>query len=420
VKSLPRAPAVDPELAGEAGTRYRQITRAAVTGRALSIEGHAMPIFSLDELVTLTAPVSPPAVSIYLPTHRAMPDTAQDPIRFKNLLRAAEERLVAAGTRPAEAKAVLGPGFVLLDDSAFWLHQRDGLAVFAASGFFRQYRVPMRLEETLLVSHRFHIKPLVPLVTGDFTFFLLALSQNQVKVFEGTRDSVAELDLDSVPPSLAEALKYDDPQKQLQYHTGAPGRAAMFHGHGTGIDEHKDNLRRFFHQVDAGLQKLLRGQRAPLVLAGVEYLFPIYREANRYPHLLEEGIAGNPERQSAEALHRQAWGLLEPRVVGAQDEAAARYRQLAGTGRTSADVMQIVPAAHHGRVETLFAARNGQQWGAWDPGADRVSLLAAADPAGQDLLDLAVVQALARGGAVHVVEPARMPEPAPLAAVFRY
>ena len=32
----------------------------------------------------------------------------------------------------------------------------------------------------------------------------------------------------------------------------------------------------------------------------------------------------------------------------------------------------------------------------------------------------AVVQALTRGGTVHVVEPARMPEPAPLAAVFRY
>jgi hypothetical protein len=40
-------------------------------------------IFSLDELVMLTASVPPPAVSIYLPTHRAVPETRQDPIRFK-------------------------------------------------------------------------------------------------------------------------------------------------------------------------------------------------------------------------------------------------------------------------------------------------------------------------------------------------
>jgi hypothetical protein len=195
----------------------------------------------------------------------------------------------------------------------------------------------------------------------------------------------------------------------------------VFHGHGTGIDEHKDNLLRFFRQVDAGIRTtLLRGQRAPLVLAGVEYLFPIYREASSYPHLVHEGIAGNPERLSAETLHRQAWSMLEPRFARAQEEAAARYRQLAGTGKTSTDVALVVPAAHHGRVEMLFTAREAQQWGTYDPEADRVHLLAEGPPGSQDLLDLAVVEALTRGAAVHVVEPPRMPEPAAVAAVFRY
>ncbi|HSB40322.1 MAG TPA: hypothetical protein VLK28_00700 [Methylomirabilota bacterium] len=379
-----------------------------------------MAIFSLDALVTLTASVPSPAVSIYLPTHRAVPETLQDPIRFKNLLRAAEERVLAAGARASEARSLLAPAVDLLGDSHFWTHQRDGLAVFAAPGVFRRYRVPIRLDETLVVSHRFHVKPLVPLATGDSGFFLLTLSQNQVRLFEGSRGALAELELEAVPPSLAEALKYDDPQKQLQYHTGAPGRAAMFHGQGTGIDEHKDNLLRFFRKVDAGLHELLRGRRAPLVLAGVEYLFPIYREANRYPHLLDEGIAGNPERVSIPALHAQAWSLLEPRFTRAQEDAVARYRQLAGTGKTSTDVTRIVPATLHGRVEVLFAARTAQQWGTYDPAADRVHLGSEAQPGREDLLDLAVVQALIRGATVHIAEPARMPEPAPVAAIFRY
>ncbi|HSE03869.1 MAG TPA: hypothetical protein VLK35_06905 [Methylomirabilota bacterium] len=379
-----------------------------------------MSIFSLDELVLLAASAPPPAVSIYLPTHRAVPETLQDPIRFKNLLRAAEEQVLAAGARANEARSLLAPAVDLLGDSHFWTHQQDGLAVFAAAGIFRRYRVPSRLDEMVIVSHRFYVKPLVPLVTGDSTFFLLALSQNQVRVFEGTRDSIGEIDLEGIPASLAEALKYDDPQKQLQYHTGAPGRAAVFHGHGTGIDEHKDNLLRFFRQVDAGLRILLRGQRAPLVLAGVEYLFPIYREASGYPGLVDGGIAGNPELLRPETLHRQAWSMLEPRFARAQEEAAARYRRLAGTGKTSTDVALIVPAAHHGRVEVLFTTRNAQQWGTYDPAADRVHLLPEVQPGGQDLLDLAVVQALTRGAAVHVVEPSHMPEPAPVAAIFRY
>jgi len=44
-------------------------------------------------------------------------------------------------------------------------------------------------------------------------------------------------------------------------------------------------------------------KKAPLVLAGVEYLFPIYQEANTYPDLVEEGITGNPENLKPEELH---------------------------------------------------------------------------------------------------------------------
>ena len=375
---------------------------------------------SVDELATLMKPVPPPAVSIYLPTHRAVPDTLQDPIRFKNLLHAAEAQLLGAGARGPEAKMLLAPAADLLFDTCFWQHQRDGLAAFAAHGVFRRYRVSSRLDELVVVSHRFHLKPLVPLATGDSTFFLLALSQNQVRLFEGSRDSLREIDLPGVPRSLAEALKREDPQRRLQYHTSGPGRPPTFHGHGTGLDDHKDRLLRFFHQVDAGLERLLRGQRAPLVLAGVGYFFPIYREANRYPHLVASGIVGNPERLSGEALRRRAWTLLEIRFARAQEEAGARYRQLAGTGRTSADVAAIVAAAHHGRVEVLFTTRNTQQWGTYEAATDCVQLLPEAAPGAQDLLDLAVVQALGRGASVYIVDFPEMPDRAPVAAIFRY
>jgi len=64
---------------------------------------------------------------------------------------------------------------------------------------------------------------------------------------------VKEVELENTPQSLSEAFKYDDPEKQLQFHTRAPAaggeRAAMFHGHGVGKDDAKDNILRFFHQV---------------------------------------------------------------------------------------------------------------------------------------------------------------------------
>ena len=44
-------------------------------------------------------------------------------------------------------------------------------------------------------------------------------------------------------------------------------------------------------------------EHAPLVLAGVEFLHPIFREATTYQHLLEQGLTGNPEGKSAQQLH---------------------------------------------------------------------------------------------------------------------
>lgn len=184
----------------------------------------------------------------------------------------------------------------------------------------------------------------------------------------------------------------------------------------------KDYILRYFHQVDGGLRNLLGDEGAPLVLAGVDYLLPIYKEANSYPHLVDVGIEGNPEELSAEGLHEHAWAIVHPLFLSAQKKAAARYRQLAGAGseQASSDPKEIVPAAYHGRVETFFVAVGLQQWGTFDPATNVIQLHKEAEPGDEDLLDLAAVHTLLNGGTVYAVEPEKVPDDAGLAAVFRY
>ncbi|MHB9072548.1 MAG: baeRF3 domain-containing protein [Desulfobaccales bacterium] len=383
-----------------------------------------MRIFTREELRTLVESSQPPCVSVYLPTHRVPTENQQDRTRLKNLLRQAQESLQAYGLRLAEAEALLEPATRLLGAIPFWKDKRDGLALFITPGTFRQYQLPTSFEPLVVVAHRFHIKPLLAFLGGK-EFFVLALSQNAVKLFEGSPFGLSAIDdLEGVPKSLADALKYDELIKQLQFRTGigtggARGeRAAMFHGQSA--DDAKDRIQRYFRQIDQGLRDLLREAQSPLVLAGVEYLLPIYKEVNTYQHLLNGGITGNPEGVSLEELHRQAWAQVEPYFKREQEEAAARYRELAGTGRTSHDPGEIVPGAYHGRVECLFVAVARQQWGDYDPGTNRVDLHVTPQPGSFDLLDLAATQTLLNGGAVYAVEPSEMPDKTLLAAVFRY
>lgn len=385
-----------------------------------------MDLLSKRELEELTGKPEGPCVSIFLPTHRAGAETQQDPIRLKNLLGEARERLVETkGLRATEADEVLEPARDLLSDNVFWRYQSDGLALFLSPGAFRSYRLPLDFEELAVVADRYHLKPLLPLLAGDGRFYILALSQNEVRLLGASRYGVDEVELgDNVPESLADALKFDDPERQLQFHTGAGGgggggRAAVFHGHGA-EDDQKDDILRYFHKIDRGLGEVLKGQEAPLVVAGVDYLLPIYREANTYPGLVEGGITGNPEELSAEQLHERAWEVMEPRFSEARREAAERYADLAGTGRTSTDPREVVPAAYYGRVEALFAASGLRRWGAFDPSTGEADLHDEPEAGDGDLLDFAAVQTILNGGTVYVTDPEEVPAKADVACVFRY
>jgi hypothetical protein len=385
----------------------------------------------MDDIRNLIGAHQAPCVSIYMPTHRAGKEIEQDPIRFKNLVRRAEEELIRSGMRSSEAKELLSPAEPLLEDGAFWRHQSDGLAVFICKDNFRHYRVPFSFPEIAVTGERFHIKPLVPLITNDGRFYVVAISKDGVRVLQGTRDSVAELDLENIPQGIADALRFDVPEKQLQFHTEGPrhgggtagaNRDAVFFGSGDADLDVKNELLRYFQQVDKGLHELLKDEQAPVVLAGVDYMFPIFREASKYPHVMDKGISGNPDQQSAADLHRKAWDIVGPRFKETQRKAAERLEGMLGSkdGHASNSFEVVVPAAIHGRVDTLFVPYNVRQWGTFDSEKGEVELHEERRVGDQDLLDLATAHSLATGAAVFAVQPEDVPGRGGIAASLRY
>jgi len=339
---------------------------------------------------------------------------------LKNLIREAEEHLIARGLHAPKAKGLLEKAEKLLQYGLSHKHQSDGLAMFLSPEVFHYYLLPFVFEELVIVADRFHIKPLLPLLSGDGLYFVLALSQNKVRLLQSTHYSVSELDPGDVPENLAETLRDNDSWKELQMHSSISGKgelSAITHG---GEVDNKENIQRYFRRIDKGLHELLKNERAPLVLAGVDYLHPIYKEVNSYPHLMVEGIAGNPEQLSAAELHEQAWTIVRPHFQKAQQEAVDQYKEFSGSGRTSNRIRKIIPAAYHGRIELLFVLPDLQQWGTFDPGTDEIHLHKKEKTGDEDLLESAAIQTLLNGGTVYMIGAEKMPDTGPLAAVFRY
>lgn len=383
-----------------------------------------MDLISRQELSTLLASQDGPHVSIFMPTERRGVETQQNPIRLKNLLREAHGLLEEKGLANGGADQLLAPARRLIEDFDFWQHQEDGLALFLTDGLLRSYRLPLKFTALAAVEDRFHLKSLFPLFNDDAHFYILALSQNRVRLFEGTRYEVREVELHDVPQSLAEALGYDLTESHLQFHSGTSafgaGRAAIYHGQGAGEEDSKAEIRKFFSILDRGLHDFLGDRQAPLILAGVDYLLPIYREATSYANTLEDGVTGNPEALDPEELHERAWKIVADRLRTERRAAEERLGDLTGTGRSAHGIDEIVPAAVDGRVDTLWVATGVRRWGRFDVESRTVEHHDEQTPESEDLLDVAAVHTYLNSGKVWAVDPQEVPGAGEAAAVFRY
>jgi hypothetical protein len=169
------------------------------------------------------------------------------------------------------------------------------------------------------------------LLFGDGHFFVLALSQNSVRLFDASRHRIGELDRGPIPASMDDALAHEDPERQLQVRSGGVGNA-QFHGHGAGDEVDKAAIERYLRAIDRGLSERIGSSRQPLVLTSVGYYLPILQSVSSYASIVDAVVEGNPERRSAEELHMAAWTLVEGRFAEQINKDLDRYGATAGTG----------------------------------------------------------------------------------------
>ncbi|HEX9386087.1 MAG TPA: hypothetical protein VF918_07190 [Anaerolineales bacterium] len=385
-----------------------------------------MDILNPTDLKTLRAQQGKWCISIYMPTHRVGREQQQDPVRLKNLLAEAEAKLLANGLRRPKVQKLMQPAEELLWDKDFWQHQGDGLAIFLSNDSFAKYRLPVSFEELLLINKSFHTKPLYPLLNRVGKFYLLFVSLNKIRLFQGTADAISEIRL-KFPTSMDQALWTDDPQRYLNLHSGststseAKGGAAIFHGHDPADDE-KKNILRFFQSVNQGLNDLLEDKNLPMILAGVDYILPIYREACTYDNILEDSLLGNPDKESLRNLHEQACKIAKPIFEESQKKAFEKFEQLHGQQSilATSDLKVAVKAAKFGQVETMFVPINEQKWGRYDAENNNVIYDSEPGPESEDLFDLAAAETVLNSGQVFAVPGEQLPNDGDLAAILRF
>jgi hypothetical protein len=385
-----------------------------------------MATLSRPDLRSLSAHDEKWCISVFMPTHSTWPDNKEDAIRFGKLVSEVEARLITLGERPADAKQFLEPLDQLARDQPFWQQQRQGLAVFLAPDMLQTHRLPIPVREQVMVAERFAIKPLLPLLTSNAAFFILAVTEkNGTRLVRADRFDAEEMPLPELPHDAQEASGLDEPERGKQFHAGVPvgkGRqfASVVHTTGVRVEDSKQYILELCQQINRYVTRTLRNETAPLVLAGVDSTLAIYRKANTYPHVLDEELRGAVQRLSADDLRERAWPLIENKLAQDRQPIVDRLHQYVGTGSASVDLKDILIHAFDGTVSDLFVQDNAMIWGRYNHVYRHLTAYSEPEGDDEDLLDLACVHTLRHRGTVHAVPPDQMPQDVPIAAVYRY
>ncbi|WP_273568069.1 hypothetical protein [Maribacter halichondriae] len=285
------------------------------------------------------------------------------------------------------------------------------------------FKVPISFEASTYVSGHFYLKPLLPLYQNDGFYYLLELSQDYVKLYEASRYNFKDLYVeDFAPDRLEEAVGFDHKPKMLQFRSGQNVHGAgSFHGHGEGKDDNKKELLTFFRAVDKGVKKAITHKNVPLVLACVDHLVEVYKEASTYPELYHENVGGDPEFKVKTSLHQASWDLMESYFTKSQTEKALQFTELYHTQKTSYEIDDILHAALNGRVDTLFIADGDDIFGRYEMENNEVIIDYKHELNNTSLTNLAAMETFRQGGKVYSLPSNEMPvKESSMNAIFRY
>jgi len=366
----------------------------------------------------------PPCLSLYQPTHRRHPENQQDPVRFRNLVKSLEDSLRQT-LAPQEAQPLLEPFLALADDREFWNHTLDGLAVLAARGVFRVYRLQRTVPELAVVADSLHTKPLLRILQSADRFQILGVNRKEIRLFEGSRDALDEIDLaPGVPRTLTEALgdERTEPHQTVASYGGVGGaHTPMHHGHGGKESEVDIDAERYFRAVDrAVLEQHSRPSGLPLILAALPEHHHRFRQVSHNPFLVEEGIDVHPDAVSTDELRQRAWRIFEPRYQARLDRLIEQFGSARAQGLGDDRLAEVTRAIVGGRVATLLVDADRKVPGRVDTATGDLERGDLAHPEIDDLLDDLGALTLKRGGEVVIVPAERMPTKTGIAAIYRH
>jgi len=365
------------------------------------------------------------AVSMYMPMYKGGKEQNEGlgQAKLKTCIKEVYKLLASYMVPQKEIQEYLKPIEAIVSDNEVWRNPADGLAIFLDKEYgMMLFRLPISFERQVYVASHYYMQPLFELFSDDGVYYYLALSQDYVKLYEGSRYSFKEVKTnDLMPASLEDVVGADFEEKKLQVRSGHSAyKVGEFHGYGEGKDDERKELRNYFRQINKAVNKSIKNKKAPLVLACSEGLSGSYRKVNTYPYLFEKDLPGDPEFREVAVAHKKSFEILSDYFLRTRKDKIREFTTTSHIDRTLYRQSEILEAALEGTIDTLFINKSASLFGIFNTDNKCLIVDSTKDTHNVSLTNLAGVKTFLKGGNVYVLEDAEMPLPGmPLNALMR-
>ncbi len=344
-------------------------------------------------------------VTITLPTHRTSPDNKQDPIRLRNLVTDATKRLLQDfGKRDI---ATLQTRLEALAASINHETNLDGLALFVSNDFAQAYKLPFRLQEKIVVGDNFYTRDLVFALNRTPRYWVLALSEQPTRLYEGVRETLIEVTAGPFP----------------MQHGGPGGESRLPGGPGVNISAYRDEYhRQFFRRVDSAFGEFMKEDPLPLGVVGVDRLVAFFNEVTAHRNAIVGTVFGSHDRTPAHELGKLVWPVVKEGLAAQRQQVLKDLETAVSAQRFASGIGEVWRFAHEGRGSLLLVEEGYKQPATVDESGRHLTL--ADNPTDLNVLDDAVDEVIEKvlelGGRVVFTDPGTLTKHQRIALTLRF
>lgn len=271
-------------------------------------------------------------VSIVMNTHRTKPDNQQDRILLKNLVKQAEERMLAVHDKHLVQNIMdqINQCVESIDHN----YNQEGLILFANENYHEYHRVPVQVKDRVTVGPTFSTRDLIRAQQMDTEYYILTISRPMARLFQAHTDQILK-----------------------EFHGEFPMKSDVYTTDVVELTSPKSTdhlVEEFFNQVDKQLMKILNGTNAQVVIMGDSRNYDHYIKIADQKSRFAGNVHGNFDHESNHNIVTAAWSLMNQKRQEALAQRIDLLRNATDQGKSISDPSEIWTALQEGKGQTLF------------------------------------------------------------------